>query len=416
MPRQPRVLHPERNTRVSSYQARIERTLTDIYTEVPAWERGSGDWTLVAVGHTHGHATCELCGHNPIRRLFWIKQNSTGRELMVGSECAVNYANADLVRGYMSRLQSEQNRNRTRALREAAYAERNARNEAIAAERRAIWANNIDREAITEFINTDLPATNRSSGFIQSLRNWLTHAGYLTEAQVTSALRIMRETPALPVQTPLPDPELERLLTEEEEYERRIRAVETIPAVTTPPVIRNCEAADLPNIADAEYLVADSHNQISYQIHTVQRGRLEGKRIIKVKVNGTYKGFAFLTTAPGLLTWRSAQEWITTDQKRFARAMVQIVAANSTGISQIVRTGIYNEVTYTVTRSNVVPSAAARAAAVLEAAEDARYVANRNARLHREEAARAIPEPVQHVGYVRRTPLAMSSITPTEIR
>jgi hypothetical protein len=229
----PRANEQVRNQRVSSYQARIERSLTDIFFEVPSYERmlredNSGvSWTLVSVGHTNGWAVCELCGHRPIRRLFWIAPVANGnvdesRMLMIGSECAREYARVDLVNSYLNRLTREQSNRREATRREEQQAEWRRERE----ERAAQWrGNNAD---VIEWLSdeshlVDRRHPDRTDSFLQSLADTCVHQGRaLTEGQTRSVRSNMEQYEAWFAERASaavsgPDPDLQRLIDEEAE-------------------------------------------------------------------------------------------------------------------------------------------------------------------------------------------------------
>lgn len=89
-------------------------------------------------------------------------------------------------------------------------------------------------------------------------------------------------------------------------------------------------ADDLPEIFNGVYTLNDGSFHITYRIHTVRRGPLEGKRIIKVQHEyQNASGFAFLTTDCRVKVWRRFAE----DERRneryivWARILVEILRA-----------------------------------------------------------------------------------------
>ncbi len=301
----PTTQNPDRRTRVSSYQARIERSLTDIFFEVPAEDRrqASQEWKLVGVSHIMGYAVCELCGHNPIRRLFFIQSETTGETKMVGSECARNYASVDLVDAYLRRLTREQGRRRAlqqrEERREAQRAAMQARIEARqAAEaqvnqraevRDSIFASAQPAEPVSPMVRNaagtviepvpgDVVAflsdsANLNNDFLRSVSEFLTNRRYLTERQVQAVRRNLNR-----------------------------------PAPGAAPVNQDNEPAepgDCPEIFNGTYTIDDGREHLTYKIHTVRNGPLAGKRIIKrLMGHGGYEGFAFLTRSGGVKVWR----------------------------------------------------------------------------------------------------------------
>jgi len=271
MPRTP--LTPEeqavRRTRVSAYQARIERSLTDIYMDVPANRNAGQAWHLVAVAHTRGYAVCELCGHNPIRRLFFIKHQETGAEKMIGSECARNYVRVDLVDAYLNSMVREQGRRRVATEREAnrrAWQERRAARAAARTTERAQWA--AQNQDVIEFLARHL---NGSDSFLRSVAEQQRTSGWLTERQ-TAAVR---------------------------------RNMERAAAPAAPTADDNAGPDDAATIFNGVYTIDVDGRHLTYKIHTVVSGPLQGKRIIKRQQQyGEYQGFAFLNRQGGMNLWR----------------------------------------------------------------------------------------------------------------
>lgn len=339
-------LHPERNTRVSSYQARIERRLVDIYHECPEWMRGreyvrgSERWTFVGAAHTHGYAQCELCGHRPIRRLFWVQNVDTGQTLMMGSECIVNYADANLVRGFVNRVTTSQNRNRRSEERQREREEREATAAQIRAANIAAWNTCPRREEILAYLSheSNLALDDGYRNMVMACRRWLQN-GFLTPAQTINITTII-DRRAVVADRPV------------------LQEVSETPAIPAP--AHNAERGELPHIADGTYEVIRSTDSKKFQIHTVQNGGLAGKRIIKVLRDGVYKGFAFLTTTPGVKTWRSAQEWVSGNEKTFARAMISGCDAQTFAAWNRI-THNYQDEHYIIVRSDVVLAPAATA-------------------------------------------------------
>lgn len=340
MPRQRTPISEEemavRRTRVSPYQVRIERTLTDIFFEVPTEQQAHREWTLTHVAHTRGYSTCDMCGHNPIKRLFFIKSASSGREMCIGSECARNYADVDLVNAYLRRIGREQRLARQRAervardariaeRRDAYYRDREAR---IAAANdglmRNLWRNTEmplpeyerseeqqpelfttletrfipgeEAEATStppgnwRTINQDLITWLEDSGnfgpgndFLASLRRWLVSHTELTERQTTAARRIMEE--------------------------RVTRAQRMIFGNGGDEEDAPAEQDECPQIRNGIYTLDGVGAHMTFSIHTVRNGSLRGKRIIR-KQNAymQFEGFAFLTRHGNLKLWRRFAE------------------------------------------------------------------------------------------------------------
>lgn len=74
------------------------------------------------------------------------------------------------------------------------------------------------------------------------------------------------------------------------------------------PSVRNdspATADDVPTIFNGTYTINDGSEHITYRIHTVTRGALQGQRIIKRQTQyGEYEGFAFLTADGRFRLWR----------------------------------------------------------------------------------------------------------------
>lgn len=130
-----------------------------------------------------------------------------------------------------------------------------------------------DNADLVEFIET--PANRRRSRFIgrmyESFREW----GSLTEPQTRATRNVMRELQGEVIH-----------FTDE------------------------ALAEDAAHIFNGTYTINDGIEHLTYQVYTVRRGSLQGKRIIKRQLNyGQFKGFAFLNrTGDGIRVWRSHAE------------------------------------------------------------------------------------------------------------
>lgn len=69
---------------------------------------GNQEWDVVNV--RRGDTDCELCGHKHIRNIFTIKCKANGNKLDIGSKCAKNYADADLIDGLCKMYNLEYNK------------------------------------------------------------------------------------------------------------------------------------------------------------------------------------------------------------------------------------------------------------------------------------------------------------------
>ncbi len=306
MPR--RVLTEEereqRRTRVSPYEVRIGNALTQFMTDVPMERQAGRQWQLVRVAHTIGHAQCQLCGHNPIRRLFFIQNTADGnRELMIGSECARNYVGVDLVDAYLRRMAQEANIRRRD-------------------ERRRVRAAHVQAARLARLQAAEV---------------------VLDAEQGLSAVRVT-------------DPELDRLLREEEELEERtnrnfIASASGVDVVHDAPDVyiflsneRNLvRSSFLRSVADqmrrtgrltvrqvgavqrlmpgaserqAESVILNgvyTYSTTTFDVYTVQSGPLAGRRIIRLpeETSGSFRGVAFLD-GNEMSTWRRFQDHVTT--------------------------------------------------------------------------------------------------------
>lgn len=322
-----------RPQRVSSYQARIERTLTDSYHEVPSNGQAGSEWVLEAVGHTNGYATCELCGHSPIRRLFWIRNTSTQDTKMIGSECARNYVRVNLVDAYLRTLTREQNRRRTNARREeqrATYAANRAALEAARSVERATW-----RESNSNLVSW-LRTYDGTNSFVADLRRSLSQYGSLTLNQTVAAQRVMEEVAAARVAAP--------------------EATATGPGLSnrTPNAFELAANPDqCPHIYNGTYTMDDGTSHMTFQIYTATRGNLQGKRIVKKQnTYGSFEGFGFVGADGSLVVWRRYREQADRSERfivwaRSLLASLNVRTADRPGVDNI----ITNEFTIQRTRS-----------------------------------------------------------------
>jgi hypothetical protein len=279
--------------RVTAYQARIERTLTDIFHEVPQANQAGNEWILTSVAHTNGYASCELCGHTPIKRLFFIQSRSTGAERMIGSECARNYLSVDLVQAYERTLNRSMNRRRVNARREAAreqYIAQRAAQEAERVQRRAAWrTTNADVIAfLASYVGNDV--------FLTSVRDQLARYTSLTERQTT----VVRERMASSAVA-------------------RQNAADT---AATPDQV--------PHIYNGTYTMDNGTRHLTFQIYTVTRGPLQGKRIVKRQLQyGEFQGFAFVNADGTLGVWRRFAEQSNELYMQWARILLSCLNARS---------------------------------------------------------------------------------------
>lgn len=117
---------------------------------------------------------------------------------------------------------------------------------------------------------------NGSDAFLRDMADNIRYYGWLTTGQHRVALRILSEQQGRPV-----------------------------PTVDAAPAVREALTDDAPNIFNGDYTINDGSEHLSYKIHTVQSGTLQGKRIIKrLMGDGRYSGFAFVTTTGHVKVWR----------------------------------------------------------------------------------------------------------------
>lgn len=109
------------------YRVRIEERLTRFMVNLSAselenQERADRTWVLFSIGYASGYSVCELCGHNPIRRLYFVKNRTNQQILCIGSECARNLVTVDLVEAYERTMRRHQGRDRRVRQREQSLA------------------------------------------------------------------------------------------------------------------------------------------------------------------------------------------------------------------------------------------------------------------------------------------------------
>lgn len=83
------------------------------------------------------------------------------------------------------------------------------------------------------------------------------------------------------------------------------RRMEGSAAAPAAPVQQDATTDDATHILNGIYTVNDGTQHLTYRIHSVQRGPLAGKRIVKIQGQyGEFSGFAFLTAQGGIKVWR----------------------------------------------------------------------------------------------------------------
>lgn len=306
-------------TRVSAYQARIERTLTDVFIDVPRHNQAGQEWVLVNVAHTNGFAQCELCGHVPIKRLFFIESTTTQVTKMIGSECARNYLRVDLVEAYERTLNRQQNRLRTQRRRDEERARRQAEYEARLAARRAsnaTWAT--EHAAQVEWLRAN--ATGDS--FLSSLLASFEQYNRLTDRQLEVVVDRMNRAA-----NPRPQNAADRAATPDQ----------------------------VPHIYNGTYTMDNGSRHLTFQIYTATRGPLQGKRIVKRSMlYGQFQGFAFVGADGTLQVWRRFQEQSTELYMEWARELLACLNSrgnDAPGIDTLTHTSTAGTFTIQRTRS-----------------------------------------------------------------
>lgn len=313
-------------TRVSAYQARIERTLTDVFIDVPQYNQAGQEWRLINVAHTNGFAQCELCGHVPIKRLFFIESSSTQTVKMIGSECARNYLRVDLVEAYERTLNRLQNRRRTerrrteeRARRQAEYERRQAEYEARLAARQAAnatWAT--EHAAQVEWLR----ANATGDTFLTSLLASFEQYNRLTDRQLECVVDRMNRAA-----NPRPQNAADRAATPDQ----------------------------VPHIYNGTYTMDNGSRHLTFQIYTATRGPLQGKRIVKRQQQyGQFQGFAFVGSDGSLQVWRRFQEQTTELYMVWARELLACLNSrqnDAPGIDTLTHTSTVGTFTIQRTRS-----------------------------------------------------------------
>lgn len=150
---------------------------------------------------------------------------------------------------------------------------------------------------IIEFINT--PANQRRSRFIarmaESFREW----GSLTESMTRATRNIMGELSG-----------------------------------DAAPATQEALADDAPHIPNGTFTINDGSEHLTFQVYTVRRGPLQGKRILKRQLAyGEFKGFAFLNAdGAGIRVWRAMAEDEVRNERYivWARALITALHEMST--------------------------------------------------------------------------------------
>jgi hypothetical protein len=89
-------------------------------------------------------------------------------------------------------------------------------------------------------------------------------------------------------------------------------------------------AEDLPGVYNGTYTVDNGDEHLTYRIHTVRNGALQGQRIIKRLVaGGEYKGFGTLRTDGTLYVWRRFAEDESALYVQWARLLLRFLNENT---------------------------------------------------------------------------------------
>jgi hypothetical protein len=112
---------------MSAYQTKIEKALAklsfganaitvahfkcklDENGQLPTTIYGDDEFGFEKFYYSSGQI-CDLCGHNPIKRVYVIKSITTKKEAHIGCECAKNYIDADIVDGLSKIFNFEYNK------------------------------------------------------------------------------------------------------------------------------------------------------------------------------------------------------------------------------------------------------------------------------------------------------------------
>lgn len=272
------------NERIDPYAIRIQRNLASIFHDVPETRQAGQEWVLYQVAVARGYTACELCGHNPIRRLFFIRSRTTDATMCIGSECVRNYVHVDLVDAWVRTINREQRqtleaeRNEQRL---SEYRERRVR------EQREQWEQ-VARdypELITWMQEVDL--SQDRSNFARDVWTRFRQQNFMTPGQARAMAQIMAER----------------------QQEAAAAAAQQAAQAEALPHTSNLETAagpdDAAEIYNGVYTINDGGEHLTYRIHTVQRGSLQGKRIIKRQTAyGEFTGFAFVDQRGRLSLWR----------------------------------------------------------------------------------------------------------------
>jgi hypothetical protein len=235
---------------------------------------------------------------------------------VIGSECARNYVNVDLIEAWERNIAREQRADTEEYERQQARARWEARQQARHAgvtsvpEQQALGdalAASSEAERAAEMTAEDAIAQVRAAfaqahpdvdafltsvqdsdptPFLRSVRDQYISRGTISERQILVVTRIQRERAEAAA-----NPAAEVELT----------------GATQP--VREAGRDDARHILNGIYTINDGDEHLTYRIHTVQRGSLEGKRIVKRQTAyGEFEGFGFLRSDGTLQVWRRFRE------------------------------------------------------------------------------------------------------------
>lgn len=167
---------------------------------------------------------------------------------------------------------------------------------AVSTEERQRWQD--DNGDLVGFLST--VTDDEGSHFVRSMQRRVLDVGGLTDGQTRVLRTIMEER----------QNENAALI---EGIRETVRRGDYPPRMFSPqhdPAPTVALTDDLPTIRNGVYTINDGNEHLTYRIHTVQRGSLQGKRIIKRKTSyGEFEGFGFLRTDGSLQVWRRFAEY-----------------------------------------------------------------------------------------------------------
>lgn len=175
----------------------------------------------------------------------------------------------------------------------------------------------VDNFALASWLDTQGASMN---DFILSVRDDLRFYGSLTPAQTITALRLMGEAQD---------------------------------SLVTTDAAAEAGENDALGILNGVYTLNNGTEHLTYRIHTVLRGPLQGKRIVKIQQQyGEFKGFAFLRADGHLKVWRRFLD----DERRSERYIVWAgylldILRRETGTDEVTESVSIDGITFEVQRS-----------------------------------------------------------------